>query len=76
MKNVIVMLALAFAGLTVSAQGPDRTSMEEKAADRLEYMTIVLDLNTEQVAKIQKMQVAHVEKLKAIKQNISPLWIR
>jgi hypothetical protein len=73
MKNVIVMLALAFAGFTVSAQGPDRTSMEEKAADRLEYMTIVLDLNTEQVAKIQKLQVAHVEKLKAIKTKYQPI---
>jgi hypothetical protein len=79
MKNVILMLALAFTCLTVSAQGTNRSpgstklDMEEKAEERLEYMTIVLDLTPEQVAKIKKMQLAHGEKLNAIKSQYQPI---
>ncbi len=78
MKNVIVMLAFVLTGLSLSAQGPNRapnlkdSDMEEKAEARLEYMTIVLDLTEDQVEKIQKMQVAHGEKLKAIKSKYQP----
>ena len=81
MKNVIVIAAMVLVSITAWAQpkGSEqgkKFSVEDKMEDRLEYMTIVLDLNESQVQKIQKMQKANSENMKSIKAKYQPIKCR
>lgn len=77
MKNVIVIVAMVLVSITAWAQPKDsrdgkNISTEERMNDRLEYMTIVLDLNDSQVQKIKTLQKANSETLKGIKSKYQP----
>lgn len=77
MKNVIVIVAMVLVSITAWAQPKGSKdgknfSTEERMNDRLEYMTIVLDLNESQVQKIKTLQKGNSETLKGIKAKYQP----
>lgn len=79
MKNTILILAIALSSFMSVVAQPNQTSrgaqnsFEDKSTDRLEYLTIVLDLTSEQTVKIKSLQQKHAEDMKVIKDQYKPI---
>jgi gas vesicle protein len=75
MKNLLTaLLALAVTAPAFGGEIQDGgRTLDENAANRLEYLAIVLDLSEEQAAGFRDLQVDHVQRMKDIKDQYQPL---
>lgn len=71
MRNSIVII-LAMTIFMTSAIANDGR-MKEKAASQIEYLTIILDLDQEQVSAIESLQETHLESLEEIHAKYKPV---
>lgn len=75
MRKLALITTTLVLGLTIWAQGPKeqgKKNFEDKAAQRAEYLTIVLDLTDKQVAQFKELQVQNHQKMEEIKGKFQP----
>ncbi|MEZ5009025.1 MAG: hypothetical protein R2753_12810 [Chitinophagales bacterium] len=76
MNKLALITTALILSLSVWAQGhhdKQERSPEEKAAYQKEYLTIVLDLNDEQVAQLGDLQKMYQKKAQVIKEKYQPI---
>ncbi|MCP4123295.1 MAG: hypothetical protein GY751_16200 [Bacteroidetes bacterium] len=75
MKNYIVILTL-FASITANtafAARQEHQTQEDRLENRLEFLSIVLDLTEDQVVDIRSLQQSHISTVKNIRTEYEPV---